>query len=92
MIDHGAALYFHHAWAGGVADPERFAAQPWDPTDHVLLRPRAAAWAQIDEEMTARLDEDALAEVLAEVPDVWLEPVPGRRDARRRCGRRTSPS
>ena len=26
VIDHGAALYFHHGWSGGVGDPERFAA------------------------------------------------------------------
>ncbi len=25
VIDHGAALYFHHGWAGGVGDPSRFA-------------------------------------------------------------------
>ncbi len=37
VIDHGASLYFHHGWGGGIGDPERFAAQPWDPTDHVLL-------------------------------------------------------
>ena len=36
LIDHGASLYFHHAWSGGVTDPGRFAALPWDPADHVL--------------------------------------------------------
>ena len=36
VIDHGASLYFHHGWAGGVSDPARFARQPWDVTDHVL--------------------------------------------------------
>ena len=37
LIDHGASLYFHHTWSGGVTDPARFAAQAWDPTG-----PRAA--------------------------------------------------
>ena len=37
-IDHGACLYFHHAWSGGVTDPDRFARQPWDASDHVLGR------------------------------------------------------
>ncbi|HET9423161.1 MAG TPA: HipA family kinase [Nocardioides sp.] len=76
VIDHGASLYFHHAWAGGIGDPERFAAQPWDPTDHVLLG-RAQRLGEIDQELTARIDEAALTEVVAQVPDVWLEPVPG---------------
>ena len=76
VIDHGACLYFHHGWAGGIGDPARFAAQPWDPTDHVLLD-RAQRLGEIDEELTARIDEAALTEVVAQVPDVWLEPVPG---------------
>ena len=44
VIDHGAALYFHHGWGDGVTVGERFAAQPWDVTDHVLAtraRPRS---------------------------------------------------
>ena len=36
VIDHGASLYFHHGWSGGVGDPARFAAQPWDVRDHVF--------------------------------------------------------
>ena len=76
VIDHGASLYFHHGWAGGIGDPERFATQPWDPTDHVLLD-HAQRLGEIDEELTARIDEAALVEVVAQVPDVWLEPVPG---------------
>ena len=35
-IDHGASLYFHHAWPAGLGDPARFAAQPWDVAGHVL--------------------------------------------------------
>ncbi|MBZ5740399.1 HipA family kinase [Nocardioides mangrovi] len=76
VIDHGASLYFHHAWAGGVTDPARFAAQPWSMDDHVL-RAYAAELPGADAELGALLGEDVFAEVLAEVPDVWLEPVPG---------------
>jgi hypothetical protein len=76
VIDHGACLYFHHGWAGGIGDPARYAAQPWDPSDHVLLE-RAQRLGEIDAELTARIDEAALTEVVAQVPDVWLEPVPG---------------
>jgi len=75
-IDHGASLYFHHAWPGGVTDPQRFAGQAWSADDHVLLEfaPRLAA---IDDEVSGKLDSSVLAEVVAEVPDAWLEPVPG---------------
>lgn len=76
LIDHGASLYFHHGWSAGVGDPERFSAQPWDDSDHVL-RAHAGDLAEVDRELRALLDESVLAEVVAEVPDEWLEPVPG---------------
>ena len=40
VIDHGAALYFHHGWGGGVTDPDRFAAPAVGPD-----RPRLARHA-----------------------------------------------
>ncbi len=55
VIDHGASLYFHHAWGGGVTDPERFAVQPWDPSGHVLLD-RVRDLAGTDERLTAAGD------------------------------------
>jgi hypothetical protein len=76
VIDHGAALYFHHAWSGGVTDPARFAAQPWSPDDHVF-QGFLDALAAADEEIRPTLGGTVFAEILAEVPDVWLEPVPG---------------
>ena len=82
MIDHGASLYFHHGWGGGVTDPERFAAQPWDVRDHVLGA-HVDRLAAVDAELGRPLGHDVFAEVLAEVPDEWLEPVPGAEIARR---------
>jgi hypothetical protein len=76
VIDHGAALYFHHGWSGGITDPTRFAQQPWDVDDHVL-RSHVGGLASADEEITDLLDEQVFAEVVAGVPDEWLEPVPG---------------
>jgi hypothetical protein len=80
VIDHGAALYFHHAWSGGSLQKdgaaERFAAQLWSPDDHVFLA-YADRLAAADAEIAPLLDEAALTEVLGEVPDLWLEPVPG---------------
>ncbi len=75
-IDHGATLYFHHSWPGGVGDPERFARQPYDSGEHILRGYRDRAEAQ-DGELAASIGADALRAVLAEVPDEWLEPVPG---------------
>jgi hypothetical protein len=74
VIDHGASLYFHHGWSGGVGDPARFAAQPWEVRDHVFGSqvPRLAA---LDAEIG--LTETDLAQAVAEVPDAWLEAVPG---------------
>ncbi len=37
-IDHGAALYFHHGWPNGIGSPDRFAAQPYDVSEHILGR------------------------------------------------------
>ena len=92
VIDHGAALYFHHAWAGGVGDPQRFAAQPWDVTDHVL-RDHAGDLAAVDRAIAALLDEPACStEVLAAGAGRLARAGAGRRDAGRSCGRRTSRS
>ncbi len=74
VIDHGAALYFHHAWPGGLTDPARFAAQSWDVGNHVFgahVDGLPAVDAGLD------LTEQDLRDVVAEVPDAWLEPVPG---------------
>ncbi|MEV0675795.1 HipA family kinase [Actinosynnema sp. NPDC050436] len=68
LIDHGAALYFHHSW-----NPERFPAATYrfDAADHLML-PFAGPLAEVDAELSARITPDVLAEVLALVPDEWL--------------------
>lgn len=76
VIDHGACLYFHHGWSGGPGDPGRFAAQPWSVDDHVFLA-HAADLGRVDQEVRALLDDAVFADLLSEVPDEWLEPVPG---------------
>jgi hypothetical protein len=80
VIDHGASLYFHHGWPGGSLTregaAERFAGQPWDSSDHVL-RGCAGDLAEVDARMRSLLTPEVLAEVVATVPETWLEPVPG---------------
>ncbi|MGP2440041.1 HipA family kinase [Streptomyces sp. JW3] len=72
LIDHGATMIWHHNWPGAEAS----AARPYDASDHALagFAPdvRAAA-AQLAPQVT----EELLAEVTAEIPDVWLDGEPG---------------
>lgn len=84
VIDHGASLYFHHAWGGGITDPGRFAAQPWSADDHVLLDQVKAGGPEglVAADTAARqaVTPEAISEVVAQVPDAWLERVPGADD------------
>jgi hypothetical protein len=75
-IDHGACLYFHHSWTGGVGPADRFARAPYDASDHVLAGYRDGLPAA-DADLAPRVTRELLAEVVAEVPDAWLEPAPG---------------
>jgi len=75
-IDHGACLWFHHGWSGGVGSAARFAAQPYDVSDHVLVGYLDGV-PEADAALAPLVTRDLLEEVVALVPDVWLEPVPG---------------
>jgi len=80
LIDHGAALVFHHQWDGYM---ERSRA-PFAPIkDHVLL-PRAGALAEADARLAPRLTPECIAAIVASIPDDWLDDPPARREAYRR--------
>jgi hypothetical protein len=68
LIDHGATLYFHHDWARAAAAVHR----PYRPDDHVL-KPFARGTAAAGAELAARLTPELLHEVIALVPDEWLD-------------------
>jgi hypothetical protein len=72
LIDHGAALYFHHHWDGYL---QRSASPFALIKDHVLL-PFASDLAQADAAMTAALTPAVIADVVALIPDDWLEDDP----------------
>jgi hypothetical protein len=59
-----------------VTSPDRFAVQSYDVRDHVLAA-YAKRVADLDSALSGRLDEGTLTSAAADVPDEWLEPVPG---------------
>ncbi len=75
-IDHGACLYFHHSWSQGIGTPERFARQPYDASDHVLAGYLSGVEGA-DRVLAPLVTRELLAEVVAQVPDEWIEVPPG---------------
>ncbi len=68
LIDHGAAMYFHHDWASAAqACMKPFALI----REHVLL-PFAAQIAAVDAALAARLPDAEIERIVALVPDGWL--------------------
>ncbi|MBT2235416.1 HipA family kinase [Nonomuraea sp. NEAU-A123] len=70
LIDHGAALWFHHNWP--TADPRR----PFDVGDHVLA-PFATDLEGAAADLSAKITPELLETVTALVPDEWLDDEPG---------------
>lgn len=68
LIDHGASLYFHHAWQGW----EKTAVSPFTfIRDHALL-PRATRLREADDYMRRAITPTFLASLVDAVPDEWL--------------------
>ena len=75
LIDHGAALYFHHAWDEDYLAHSR-ASFPMIK-DHVLL-PFAAKLEEADERMAERITPHAIEAVVALLPEAWMsDDAPG---------------
>ncbi|MCP2339649.1 HipA family kinase [Actinomadura rupiterrae] len=72
LIDHGASLIFHHAWANA----ERLFAGAYDVDDHVLT-PFARHLDEAEAELLPKITPDVLRELAGLVPDAWLEGEPG---------------
>jgi hypothetical protein len=69
LIDHGAALYVHHATGDPVTRAgDRFPAI----RDHVLL-PFAGPLTEADERLAPRLDDGRLRAIAAELPADWAD-------------------
>ena len=68
LIDHGAALYFHHSWDHYL---ERSVDAFHRVKDHVLL-PYAGELRQSDARLSARLSPDLITRIVGMVPEAWL--------------------
>jgi hypothetical protein len=77
LIDHGAALYWHHDWNGDTKSADR----PFPLIrDHVLL-PWADDLPAAGRELATRLDDATLSRALDLVPDDWFIATPELPDA-----------
>ncbi len=68
LIDHGAALYFHHSWNNWKEQSEKPFVQI---KDHVLL-PLASEIEMADAELKSILTEDKIKSIIELVPATWL--------------------
>jgi len=68
LIDHGAAIYYHHDW-GELSARSHSRFQPI--RDHVLL-PLARELAAADAALAPRLSPELVRQIVASVPDDWL--------------------
>ncbi|MFT4024099.1 MAG: aminotransferase class I and II [Flavihumibacter sp.] len=69
LIDHGAALYFHHNWTNWNDYTQR----PFNPIkDHVLL-PLATELEAADNYMKQAFSRERITEIVSLVPAAWLQ-------------------
>ncbi len=73
LIDHGAALYFHHNWAS-MDNAKAKSAFPMI-NRHVLL-PFAGNLNEADERLATKIDESSLEEIITLIPDQLLMHAP----------------
>jgi hypothetical protein len=72
-IDHGAALFFHHDWPTMTHKIE----SPFAQIQHHILLPWAAEIEQAGAMARGKLTYDVVAAIIDDVPDAWLEAIPG---------------
>jgi hypothetical protein len=70
LIDHGASLYFHHAWEGHMSR----AKSPFAAIRQHALLPFASSIADADRELAPMITRDVLAAITREIPDELIEP------------------
>jgi len=72
LIDHGAALFFHHRWTGWQ---QRIQSPFPQIAEHVLLS-RAGDLEAADARLRPRLDPTRMAAIVQSIPEEWLGDEP----------------
>jgi hypothetical protein len=72
LIDHGAALYFHHDWPRTAAEHLARSRSPFALIRNHALLPLAGDLHAADARLAPRITQAALQAIVAEVPDAWL--------------------
>jgi hypothetical protein len=72
LIDHGAALTFHHQWSSASTSTGR----PYDAGDHVLIGAQPDV-DTADDALAGQVTRDLLDAAVADIPDEWLSEEPG---------------
>jgi hypothetical protein len=72
LIDHGAALYFHH----GANDWQEHAGRAFPAVRQHVLLPFASALEGVGARMRAALTADVRSAAVRLLPDAWLSPSP----------------
>jgi hypothetical protein len=68
LIDHGAALYFHHASSDFVSRARR----PFPQIKNHVLLPFATQLNDVDEDLASRLSPEVLSQIVDLIPENWL--------------------
>src|ERR1044072_9073216 len=72
LIDHGAALYFHHTWT----DMDQRSKDPFRLIKEHILLSFASALDTCDNAMTRSITQDVIKRIVDLVPDDWLKDSP----------------
>lgn len=80
LIDHGAALYFHH----GASDFSQRSGEPFARIGEHVLLPYARSLEEVDVRLTERLDAETIERIVSLIPESWLESSEGRSAAAQR--------
>ena len=69
LIDHGAALYFHHSWS----DMDQRSKDPFRLVKEHILLPFATSIEAVDQAMTALLTGEVIRRIVDLIPDDWMQ-------------------
>jgi hypothetical protein len=72
LIDHGAALYFHHDWPKTADEHRARSRSPFAMIRNHVLLPLAGDLRAADAALAPRLTDAALRGIVDQVPDDWL--------------------